>query len=106
MSPVRIQRRRVAGWRMPEGAVNVSRPAEWSNPFRIGSSVRMNGFAGPNVYVDRRLAVELFRAWVVGMGFEQQIREELAGKDLCCWCALDEPCHADVLLEITNGGAA
>jgi hypothetical protein len=30
---------------------------------------------------------------------------ELYGKDLCCWCPLDEPCHADVLLEIANGGA-
>ncbi|MFD6517632.1 DUF4326 domain-containing protein [Rhodococcus sp. NPDC060176] len=27
---------------------------------------------------------------------------ELAGKDLACWCPLDQPCHADVLLEIAN----
>ena len=27
------------------------------------------------------------------------------GRDLCCWCPLDQPCHADVLLEIANGGA-
>lgn len=27
---------------------------------------------------------------------------ELAGKDLACWCALDAPCHADVLLEVAN----
>lgn len=33
------------------------------------------------------------------------IRRELAGKDLACWCRLDQPCHADVLLEIANGGA-
>lgn len=30
------------------------------------------------------------------------IRAELAGKDLACWCPLDQPCHADVLLEIAN----
>lgn len=30
------------------------------------------------------------------------IREALAGKDLACWCPLDQPCHADVLLEIAN----
>jgi hypothetical protein len=23
----------------------------------------------------------------------------LKGKDLACWCSLDKPCHADVLLE-------
>lgn len=27
---------------------------------------------------------------------------ELRGKDLACWCPLDQPCHADVLLEIAN----
>ena len=27
---------------------------------------------------------------------------ELRGKDLACWCPLDKPCHADVLLEIAN----
>lgn len=30
------------------------------------------------------------------------IRAELAGRDLACWCALDQPCHADVLLELAN----
>ena len=24
------------------------------------------------------------------------------GKDLVCWCPLDQPCHADVLLEVAN----
>ena len=26
--------------------------------------------------------------------------EMLRGKDLACWCPLDEPCHADVLIEL------
>lgn len=26
----------------------------------------------------------------------------LRGKDLACWCPLDQPCHADVLLRIAN----
>ncbi|EUA64977.1 hypothetical protein I542_5155 [Mycobacteroides abscessus 1948] len=30
------------------------------------------------------------------------IRRELRGHDLACWCPLDQPCHADVLLEIAN----
>lgn len=33
-----------------------------------------------------------------------EIRSELAGKNLACWCPPDQPCHADVLLEIANGG--
>lgn len=27
----------------------------------------------------------------------------LRGRNLACWCALDQPCHADVLLEVVNG---
>ena len=30
------------------------------------------------------------------------VRRELAGRDLACWCPLDEPCHADVLLRLAN----
>ncbi len=31
-----------------------------------------------------------------------EIRKELRGKNLACWCRLDQPCHADVLLELAN----
>jgi hypothetical protein len=31
-------------------------------------------------------------------------RAELAGRDLVCWCPLDHPCHADVLLALANSG--
>jgi hypothetical protein len=34
-----------------------------------------------------------------------EIRAELAGHDLACWCKPGDPCHADVLLEIANGGS-
>lgn len=34
------------------------------------------------------------------------VRAELAGRDLACWCPLDQPCHADVLLSIANGAAS
>lgn len=27
---------------------------------------------------------------------------ELRGKNLACWCPLDRPCHADILLELAN----
>lgn len=32
----------------------------------------------------------------------EEIRAELAGKDLLCWCDEDQPCHADLLLAIAN----
>lgn len=71
-------------------------------------------------YMTRLEVVECFRALVRGGGWPldsmngwshmypsvEEIRAELAGKDLACWCPLYEPCHADVLLEIANGGAS
>lgn len=30
----------------------------------------------------------------------------LVGRDLACWCPLDQPCHADVLLELANSSAS
>ncbi|WP_149563191.1 DUF4326 domain-containing protein [Streptomyces cacaoi] len=29
-------------------------------------------------------------------------RRELAGRYLMCWCPLDQPCPADVLLAVAN----
>ena len=31
-----------------------------------------------------------------------EIKHDLRGRDLGCWCPLDMPCHADVLLELAN----
>jgi hypothetical protein len=58
----------------------------------------------------RMEAVRLFNddltEWLGGRienepGLREAIRD-LAGRDLSCWCPLDQPCHADVLLEIAN----
>ncbi|MDF3308734.1 DUF4326 domain-containing protein [Rhodococcus sp. T2V] len=96
VTPKRIQRKRTKDWRMPEGAVYVGRPSRWGNPY-VGTS--------------RADAVALFedmlrRAPVgdTGRTVYESIRHHLRGKDLVCWCPLDEPCHADVLLELANGG--
>ena len=94
--PQRIQRKRTKSWRMPQGAVYVGRPTIWGNPFGAGHS-RMNA-------EDRRDAVDLFRKWWLKLLAENIGRPlvELRGKDLACWCPLDQPCHADVLLELAN----
>lgn len=31
-----------------------------------------------------------------------QVRRELVGRDLMCWCALTRPCRADLLPQIAN----
>jgi hypothetical protein len=32
-----------------------------------------------------------------------EIRAELRGKDVACWCRIDQICHGDIILEIANG---
>ena len=97
--PKRIQRSRAKGWKMPVGAVYVGRPTKWGNLYKVDESI---GF-------DRDAAVDCFQldcASVHGLIGEypstEEIQRELRGKDLVCWCPLDGPCHADVLLEIAN----
>lgn len=114
-TPKRIQRRRTKGWRMPEGAVTVARPSIFGNPFKVSDMVAMCQ-AGllPAGETPRQAAVRYFREWLEGKAIVGQfaevvpppsahnIRDHLRGKDLACWCRLDQPCHADVLLEIAN----
>ncbi|WP_436759369.1 DUF4326 domain-containing protein [Streptosporangium sp. V21-05] len=136
----RVQLRRTKGWRKPEGAVVVSRPSRWGNPVRItpelgdrrgevmfrvhGSPMDRNGGPAYALIETARLFATKFFEWDLLNGRYgdaypslDEIRRELAGRDLACWCPLpDRPgpdyCHAAVLLEIANaltppaGGAA
>lgn len=127
--PRRIQRRRTKGWRAPDGAVYVGRGSRWGNPCtqirtpaldgstweregRLGKvSGQQHAFVHPDSTVTwhlvqdatREQAVAMFRDWLVLVPrLAEAARTELRGRDLMCWCPLDEPCHADVLLELAN----
>ena len=123
MTPSRIQRSRKKGWRMPEGAVYVGRPSRWGNWFRVGDTYMiLPGLGWPiptwrtpgpvgdtQARVERcpdaLTAIEWYRAWIMqpGVGMPRLTNPaDLRGKDLVCWCPLDQPCHADVLLELAN----
>jgi len=82
--PIRIKRERRKGWKMPADTIYVGRPSMWGNPF-----------TGPD-------AVERFREHYSSEHLKSMARMFLRGKNLCCWCPLDKPCHGDVLLEISN----
>jgi hypothetical protein len=112
--PVRIQLRRVKGWRKPADAVVVTRSSKlWGNPFKIGDPVpepwNLTAQYEGRVVEDRQMAVDLFESYSkITPFYVDMVRRELAGKDLACWCPLVDadgkpvPCHADVLLEIAN----
>ena len=58
--------------------------------------------------VDREQAIAKYRFEIVQknggiVGFNRfWVVSKLRGRDLMCWCPLDQPCHADVLLELAN----
>ena len=92
----RVQLRRTRGWRKPDGVIVVARPSRWGNPFRVG------------VHGDRAACVARFadalRAGALPFTVDD-VQRHLAGHDLACWCPLGDPCHADVLLDESCGGA-
>jgi len=72
-------------------AVSVARPHRFGNPYVVYEHFTLDD------------AIELFRAEVENnFLFREEIKRSLRGKNLACWCPLDKPCHADVLLEIAN----
>ena len=101
----RIKLERRNGWRKPAGAIVVARPSRFANPFPVAN------FGG-----DHAAAVAAYRQWLDDPNAQpvrcktkwyprptrEQIVAALRGHDLACWCRLDEPCHADVLLELAN----
>lgn len=97
--PKRIQRLRVKGWRKPYFSKYVGRGSRWGNPYRIGDQDPIL----VDHTMDRGDVVRMFE-WYAA----QQIQrnpiwlEPLRGRDLCCWCPPDQPCHADVLLRMAN----
>lgn len=101
--PSRIQRSRAKGWRMPPNTVYVGRPTLWGNRYQIGTWSNTLGRA----VATSEEAVRLYRDIVWNPPdaphMAGYVRERLRGKDLACWCALGQPCHADILLEIANG---
>lgn len=88
--PQRVQLKRSKGWRIPPNTVVVSRPSRWGNPFNLEQ-------------YGRQQALIRYERWI-----KQKIQtgecdlSSLRGKNLACWCKLEFPCHADILLRLAN----
>lgn len=110
MKPQRIQLRRHAGFNLQAAsfamnglaAIKVDRTTRWGNPFVVGEEG----------VPDARAAVRLFRKLLdrPDLGEHHQffvftrerLRADLGGRNLACWCPVGQPCHAEVLLELSN----
>jgi hypothetical protein len=109
MNHVRIQLSRAKGWRMPAGAVKIDRATKWGNPHRVEPVINRGRYAP-----GRRAAIEEKRKLEAVAKFEidlrsgrlgvtvDDVRRELRGKVLACWCRVGATCHGDVLLRIAN----
>lgn len=103
--PMRIQRQRVKGWRMPENTKSVTRPGKYGNPFKVGGYY-YKGDIAPNVrfpllytqalnenYTDERFtridtaeqALDWYR-WY--MNKRKLDLSDLYGRNLACFCHL------------------
>ena len=124
--PRRIQRKRTKGWKMPENTVYVCRPSKWGNPFTVGETyyntagyIGLYGVTDPKrlkkvreegIFIDIDRSLKMYRRYMrlrmnpksIEKDYWKKELEKLRGKSLACWCPLDEPCHADILLELAN----
>lgn len=88
---------------MPPNTVNVARPNRWGNPYYVAKFPEEGNPHDEYHCVTREEAVRNFREELYGNPLTLAlVRTELRGKNLACWCPLDQPCHADVLLEAAN----
>lgn len=83
---------------MPANTVYVGRPTKWGNPYRVGDRFMLEILDHSSVVYplfDNYLYQKLFVDKTLDI-------KELQGKNLACWCPLDKPCHADLLLQLAN----
>ena len=97
--PKPIQRKRIPGYKHPNNTVSVARPSIFGNPFEVTETR------------DAQAATRLYAFWLLSDKFtfqpdrKKRILEnihKLRGKNLSCFCPLDQPCHRDVLLVLAN----
>lgn len=111
--PIRIQLSRKKGFRLQEvskaanglDVVSVARPSKWGNPYKI----LCPAYGMREAHFDRENAVRMFKNLyeadipeMRGLPSRLEVQTELRGKNLACYCPLDGPCHANILLEMAN----
>lgn len=102
--PMRIQLSRKKGWKMPPNTVKVDRSTKWGNPYKEGITPG-NYASWFRADVLREMASAQpteDHPWSRHLHAIGQNLQALRGLNLACWCPLDQPCHADVLLELAN----
>jgi hypothetical protein len=103
----RLQLHRTKGWRKPAGAICVTRPGPWGNPFTTAEA--FEEWLGWGCIRVGDLQPEYFPFDTAAKRSLKQRRDwmlahiiDLVGHDLMCWCppttGVKRTCHGDVLL--------
>ena len=74
-------------WKKNPNAVYVGRPSKWGNPFKVNDYGLEQALRNYRVWLQQKLIEE------------PDFLEPLRGKDLVCFCPVDEACHADIIIE-------
>jgi len=84
--------------------VYVGRPGKYGNPYVLNEVYQIPD--KDKLYIWRKLtaqeAVDAYEKDINGLSNKEIIIKNLQGKNLACFCPLDKPCHADILLKIAN----
>jgi hypothetical protein len=92
---------------MPPNTVKVDRTTRWGNPYKLTDFHPMM-----SEIEKRSRCIAAFRGLLLGeithalhtLPFTaEDVRRELKGKNLACWCPPHRQCHADVLLAVCSG---
>lgn len=115
----RVQRKRTKGFKLPENTICVTRPSKHSNPFRLTAIGGIEFYTLNRQWARWSLTtgftqdnlVDLFISWRQGKIAHhllpqpptlEETKQDLAGKNIACFCACGAPCHGDYLLQIAN----
>lgn len=116
--PERIQRKRSAGWRKPNGAVCVDRTSGYGNPFTAADAIAQ-GQAASELQACA-VVVAMHERWLDGYGpdtitsgartFDRRWvhanLHRLAGRTLACYCDQPQPGRPDICHAVTLGRRA
>jgi hypothetical protein len=115
--PIRIQRARTRGAKLPSNTVCITRGTQYGNPFKVGGWFKFGGLRaadgflwmqstapgqpGFTIIKDNAMAAEWYRELRRRSPLTRPQIEELSKADhIACFCKPGEPCHGDVLIEI------
>jgi hypothetical protein len=97
---------------MPENTVCVDRSTRWGNPFQIANgTTREEAVFAHKALLHGYLCITQRTTHDEQVAYAKYVKRNIArlrGKNLACWCPLVDkdgnkvPCHADVLLELSN----